>query len=227
MMRHQLMHDIHLTFANHRQRIQIYEPEVDSFGYDIILDDLIRTRRIQLKTTLSTSTTSKWDIHKILLRPDHQHLNRLPFCPDSGGHGYMGGVILIRAHVDGDSVKYSYSYTDVLVICAIAAGVRPPSSSAQRRSVQTTFTELTRPDYRPGKISIRPPCFWTFNNLQPVLELAGFDLGHPVPPRHILMEAVGRPESRMSTGDGSQPKPSLIPLANRIISEMIDNNASS
>lgn len=191
-MRHHLLHEIHLAFARRSQRVQIYEPEVDTFGYDIILDDLITTRRIQLKTTLTTSSTSKWDIHKILLRPDIQHLNTLPFCPDSGGLGYMGGVILTSAYIEDDQIRYRYSYTDVLVICAIHAGVASPVNVSQRRSVDLTYRELIRPDYRPGKISVRMPCFWTFRSLRPVLMLAGFDLGASVDPRHMLLETVGR-----------------------------------
>lgn len=219
-MRHYLLHEIHLAFARYGQSVQIYEPEVDTFGYDIILDDLIRTRRIQLKTTLSVSTTSKWDIHKILLRPDVHHLNRLPFCPDSGGLGYMGGVILTSAHIVNDQIQYRYSYTDVLVICAIHAGVASPLGVSQRRSVEATYRELTRPDYRPGKISLRMPCFWTFRSIRPVLMLAGFDLGTTINPRHMLLEAVGRLIGHPHSED-AEPRTSRVPLADRTIRNML------
>ena len=216
MMRHQSMHDLHLTFARFGRRIQIYEPEVDAFGYDIILDDLIRTCRIQLKTKLKTAATNVW-VHKILLRPDIANLNMMPFSPDSGGNGYMGGVILTVADVNHDDVRYTYLYSDALVICASHYGVRAPATYAQRCSLATTYRELTEPDYRPKTVKIRRSCFWSFSSLRPVLALAGFDLGYEIHPRQILADTVARHAQRVSGPHSTQRDQNAVHLANNVL----------
>ena len=220
-MRHQLMHDLHLTFARFGQCIQIYEPEVDASGYDIILDDLIRTRRIQLKTKLKTASTGIWKVHKILLRPDIASLNKMPFSPDSGGHGYMGGIILTVADSSGDEIRYTYRYSDALVICARHYGVLSPATAAERRSLDATFAELTEPDYRPNRVTIRPPCFWTFSSLRPILALAGFDLGYEVPPRQILIDTVARHARRISVPHSRELDHESLQLANKVLQPLL------
>jgi hypothetical protein len=223
MMRHQLMHDLYLTFARFGQRIQIYEPEVDAFGYDIILDDLIRTRRIQIKTKLATAHTGDWMVHKILLRPDITNLNMMPFSPDSGGHGYMGGIILTVADVSQDKVSYTYGYSDALVICARYYGVLAPTTSQQRRSLAATFRELTEPDYRPHRVRIRPPCFWSFSNLRPLLAVAGFDLGYSLHPRQILIDTVARHARRVPGPHSTELDRNAILCANNVLKPLISD----
>lgn len=190
MMRHQLLHDIHLTFAKLGRTIYSYEPEVDSGGFDIVIDDIMHSARFQLKTKLASSSTSTWKIRGHLLRPDNEHLNDLPFSPDSFGIGYMGGVILTEAKVEEGSIQYEHFYTDCLVILAQHFGISPPNAKPKRERVAKCFSELTRPTTQPGQITLSKSCFWKFGSLRPIMALAGFQAGYCGHVRNTLFNAV-------------------------------------
>lgn len=190
MMRHQLLHDIHLTFARFGSPIYSYEPEVDSGGFDIVIDDMRRSARFQLKTKLASSGTSTWKIRGYLLRPDENHINYLPFSPDSFGIGYMGGVILTETKVEEGRIQYEHFYTDCLVILAQHFGISPPSAELQRRSVAKCFGELIKPTTKPGQITLTKSCFWKFSSLRPIMAMAGFQAGYCGHVRNTLFNAV-------------------------------------
>jgi hypothetical protein len=145
----------------------------------------------------------------------------MPFSPDSGGHGYMGGIILTVADVSRDDVRYAYWYSDALVICARHYGVLAPAAGAQRRSLATTYRELTRPDYRPKRVIIRPPCFWSFSSLRPVLALAGFDLGYEIQPRQILVDIVARHARRVPGPHSTELDHKAIHVANNVLRPLL------
>jgi hypothetical protein len=145
----------------------------------------------------------------------------MPFSPDAGGNGYMGGIILTVADVRRDGVQYSYSYSDAFVICARHYGVLAPLAPAQRRSLAATFGELTRPDYRPKRVIIRAPCFWSFSSLRPVLALAGFDLGYETRPRQILVETVARLARRVPGPHSTELDHNAIHLASIVLRPLL------
>lgn len=222
MFRHQLLHEIYLTCAYKKRNVHVYEPEIDVSGFDMVIDDLQSTLRFQIKSKMSTSKASSWNIHKGLLRPNIESLNSLPFNPDSGGVGYMGGVILITATIKEDQVSYSYSYTDALVICAMNLNIGVPSQNAAlHRSIAATFKELTRVDYRPALIKIPENVFWKFASLQKLLEFAGFDVSSMNPYRYNLHRALSQ-IYRMECKDPLRKTPEdAQEFAKAMISEML------
>ena len=173
MFRHDLLHGIYQACAAARKSVHIYEPEIDISGFDIVVDNLFRTLRFQLKSKLIGSATRAWSIHKTLLRPNLECLNSLPFIPGGEGAGYMGGVILIEADITEANIQYSYSYTDVLVICAKHASIFGPSSSLGKAAVTSIFKELVRPDLECKPMILKKEVFWKFSNLGNLLKFAG------------------------------------------------------
>lgn len=190
MMRYQLLYDIHLTFARLGRQIYSYEPQVDSGGFDIVIDDIMHSARFQLKTKLTNSSTNNWKVRGHLLRPDFDHINYLPFSPDSFGLGYMGGVILTEAKIEEGKIQYEHYYTDCLVILAQHFGILRPSAENQRKGIAKCYKELTTPKTRLGQITLTKSCFWKFGSLRPIMELAGFQAGYCSNVRHILFNAV-------------------------------------
>jgi hypothetical protein len=190
MFRHDLLHAIYHECAKLHRNVHIYEPEIDVSGFDIVLDDLSNTLRFQLKSKMANVRTRKWKIHKTLLRPNSKCLNSLPFCPDSGGVGYMGGVILIRASVTNENLSYSYLYTDALVICALNKGIFAPTSQASKTAIYNTFKELTKPDYACVPIELPEASFWKFTSLKHLLQFAGLNIDSSNPVRDTLHRCV-------------------------------------
>lgn len=221
MMRHQLLHDIHLTFAKLGRHIYSYEPEVDSGGFDIVIDDMMRSARFQLKTKLASSSTSTWQIRGHLLRPDSQHLNYLPFSPDSYGLGYMGGVILSEAEVEGGNIKYQHFYTDCLVILAQHFGIFPPTTEPQRKRVAKCFGELIKPATQPGYITLSKSCFWKFESLRPIMALAGFQAGYCGDVRNALFDAVSYLSMKRQKNKSFKSNEQAIAVAETALAEIL------
>jgi len=92
---HRLIYDLQFAASKIGYFLEVYKGEVDQDGFDIILDDRDNIRKIQVKTVISGSRTSSWQIHKALLRPHYRFVEKLGFEPSPEGEGYQGGVILM------------------------------------------------------------------------------------------------------------------------------------
>ena len=68
---------------------------------------------------MKNSTTSTWNIHKTMLRPDVEFCVPLGFEPSPFGTGVQGGVILMELDPKSSSMEIRYYYTDVFVITAL------------------------------------------------------------------------------------------------------------
>lgn len=116
---YRLLYDLKLAAALSGYDLILYTPDVDRDGFDIIIDDRDKVRKIQLKTVLKNSTTSTWHIHKTMLRPDVGFCDQLGFEPSPFGTGVQGGVILMELDPNPSSMGISYYYTDVFVVTAL------------------------------------------------------------------------------------------------------------
>jgi hypothetical protein len=112
--------DLKLAAAHASVPLQIFAPDVDRHGYDIIVDDADLERRFQLKSVLETVATAVWDIHKRLLRPIMDYAASLGFAHSSEGVGLGGGVILIKIHDRDPTCPVTYYYSDIFVLTALA-----------------------------------------------------------------------------------------------------------
>jgi hypothetical protein len=127
---HKLLFDLKLAAGSCGYHLQNYYSDVDHDGFDLILDDAVNLRKIQLKSVGHNATTSKWEINRGLLRPMASNLESLGFQLTSpqldGGKicwGAEGGVILITYKVDKNNVLVTYRYTDIYIITAISLGI--------------------------------------------------------------------------------------------------------
>ncbi len=64
-----LTFDLKLAAAERGYFLNIYIPEVDQDGFDMIFDDQERLTKVQLKAVAPTADTNYWLINKGMLRP--------------------------------------------------------------------------------------------------------------------------------------------------------------
>lgn len=123
---YRLLFDVKLAAAHHGYHLLTYYSDVDHDGFDIIFDDHHTVRKVQLKTVSSTKTTSSWEIHRSILRPERQNWERLGFYHPGVMHetdvGVEGGVILVEFDATDAQLPVAYYFTDIYVITAIALG---------------------------------------------------------------------------------------------------------
>jgi hypothetical protein len=159
-----ICYDLKLASAKTSNPLQIFEPEVDRDGFDIIVDDYDFNRKIQTKTVVLPSKTASWEIHKRLLRPRYGEADALHFEHSPRGVGVGGGAIVMKVNPDNDCT-IDYFYTDIYIIFALAnewvAGAGYRSQQASKYLVEMTtgvgaekvpvplglFLKVTSPDY--------------------------------------------------------------------------------
>jgi hypothetical protein len=139
-----LCFDLKLAAAHRHMPLQIFTPEVDRGGFDIIVDDSDIQRRFQLKSFTKSSGTSSWKIHKRLLRPEFQYAEALGFEFSPEGVGLGGGLIVISIDETDDACPVTYHYTDVFILTAFAEGLITGLSKTQRENVTKVLQELHR-----------------------------------------------------------------------------------
>lgn len=130
-----LIFDLKLAAAQREYFLNVYTPEVDKDGFDIILDDQDSLTKFQLKTVMAKTTTNSWTIHKALIRPNLYICEQLGFESSPSGTGYQGGVILIEIEdADDNGFQVKYYYTDIIILCGlrdqIIKTINPPSDKA-------------------------------------------------------------------------------------------------
>jgi hypothetical protein len=118
-----LYFDLTLAAAKNGYPLQVFIPEVDRFGFDVILDDGDVERRFQLKSFATSVGTASWDIYKRLLRPSYRNAAGLRFERSPEGVGLEGGVILIEIDDSSDECPVTYYYTDIFIVTALALGL--------------------------------------------------------------------------------------------------------
>jgi hypothetical protein len=136
-----LIFDLKLAAARRGYFLNIYTPEVDKDGFDIIFDDQDLLTKVQLKTVMAKAKTNSWDIHKTLLRPDPYICEQLGFEPSPSGSGCQGGVILIEIEdSDENNFQVRYYYTDIIILCGlrdeIIKVIDKPSDKALRTFIK-------------------------------------------------------------------------------------------
>jgi hypothetical protein len=136
-----LLFDLKLAAANRGYFLNVYLPEVDKDGFDMIFDDQDVVVKTQLKTVMKKAGTSNWKIHKRILRPELNMIEKLGFEPSPYGEGVGGGVIVIQVDASKElSVKYFY--TDVLILCAFRDELINTKRPPNRKVINNLFQEL-------------------------------------------------------------------------------------
>ena len=137
-----LFFDLKLAAAERGYFLNIYTPEVDKDGFDIILDDHDTVIKIQLKTVMKAANVYQWDIHKSLLRPNRYICEDLGFEFSPTGTGYQGGVILIELGTK-NGLTVDYYYTDIIIIAGIRDGIIDMANLPSKEKTDALFKQLS------------------------------------------------------------------------------------
>lgn len=126
-----LSFDLKIAAARADYHLNLYEPDVDREGFDIIVEDEDAFRWYQTKAVLASGDTGQWEINVGFLRPPQTNTYDVP--PVDAGRG--GGVILIEIDDTTTEGQVIYSYTDFDIITAIAEGflIERPYTGPLRR----------------------------------------------------------------------------------------------
>jgi hypothetical protein len=120
---YKFFYEVKYAAAKNRNDINIYIPEVDRDGYDVLLDDGDSIKPFQIKTVVSSAKTTSWKLKKNLLRPKFYNCAKLGFEQSPESTGVEGGFILIEILIDKDEIKsLSYYYTDIFILAAFECG---------------------------------------------------------------------------------------------------------
>jgi len=148
----------------------VYQPTVDSDGFDLILDDRDRLLPLQLKSVVFGGRAAKWSIHRKLLRPERHEIEWFGFEPSPCGEGRGGGVLLAEVSTDGISVGLSYRYTDLRILTAFWLDLIPVLPQTKAR-LQRLRSELeSQPS---GKVALPKTAFVKAKSPEHLLALAG------------------------------------------------------
>lgn len=136
-----LFYDLKLAAIKRGYFLNLYLPEVDKDGFDIILDDQDSLTKLQVKTVMKGASTRGWKIHKSLLRPNHLNCEKLGFELSPTGTGYQGGVILIEIHAE-DGFNVDYYYTDIFILIGILEKILDLTSPPKSKVIKKLFENL-------------------------------------------------------------------------------------
>jgi hypothetical protein len=141
---HRLCFDIQLAAAQRGYYLNTYYDDVDHGGFDLIFDDQDTIKKTQVKTVDLKAGTGQWDIHKRILRPSLEHIDKLGFEPSAAGEGVEGGFILMQFDTSVPGVAVRYFYTDLYVWLAFDCGVIRRRDGRSQAAVENCLKELQR-----------------------------------------------------------------------------------
>lgn len=168
-----LIFDLKLAAAERGYFLNVYTPEVDKDGFDIIFDDQDLLKKVQLKTVMAKASTNSWEIHKTLLRPYPYICEQLGFEFSPSGTGYQGGVILIEIEDTGENgFQVKYYYTDIIILCGLRDKIIKASAPPSQESL-ITFINKIKEGTSHEKITIHKNMFLGANNPTSLLALMG------------------------------------------------------
>jgi hypothetical protein len=170
---HHVFYEISLAGAQRGYELQLFTQKTDHEGVDLIVSDNNLFQKIQLKTVMKDASTSSWDIHARLLRPEMINATKLGFHKNFGGIGFEGCAMLIEVEVTNTGLKFDYLYTDIFVLNAFAmkfiSRMRGMSTSKTALKILKKLGE----NNKKGKVKIPRGMFIKLKNTHCLLSLFG------------------------------------------------------
>lgn len=117
---HRFCFDTCLAAARDGYPLAVLSIEVDREGFDVVLDDGDRERRIQLK--IVDGTTGKWSVPKRLIRPEAPVAARLGFRTTIEGKGIGGAIVVMEYDTATPALDVRYLLCDAHILAARAHG---------------------------------------------------------------------------------------------------------
>lgn len=142
---HKFQYELKIYSALNNPDIEVFLPEIDKDGFDIILHDTIQLIRFQLKTILKTSKTCKWEIKKNLIRPNVENTANLGYENSPNGSGVEGGFILIVGDTKNDDLTFDCMYyTDAFILALFDSGILKHKNSKSQKVVETCSLDFKK-----------------------------------------------------------------------------------
>lgn len=118
-----MSYDLQLAAAINGYYLKVYMSDVDDNGYDIIIDSEMVTKKLQVKSLLTTSKTSSWKISKGLIKPDIDEQPYLVAWNNLHPPGIGGGILLQEVKLHERDISIIYYYTDIWIITLFFYGI--------------------------------------------------------------------------------------------------------
>lgn len=173
-----LYYDLKLAAAHRGYALTIYEPEVDRDGFDVVLDDGDLTRFVQLKTVLTSSATTTWEISKRFLRPEPVLAETQGIEPAESGKG--GAVVLIEIDATLPEPTLNYRVTDFSILRILSTVLgrsigKPPGTAilGSRRTVARASWIALQRDISTPKLKLNKSSFLKAKGPAGLLSLLG------------------------------------------------------
>jgi hypothetical protein len=141
---HRLCFDLQIAAARRDYYLNTYRDDVDHDGFDLIFDDQDSIKKTQVKTVNSRVPTGRWDIHKRILRPTLEHVEKLGFEPSQEGQGVEGSFILMQFDTSKPDIAVNYFYTDVYVCLAFEHEIVRRRHASSRKAIARALRSLRR-----------------------------------------------------------------------------------
>lgn len=171
---HRLCFDVQLAAARSGYYINTYYDDVDHDGFDIIFDDQDTVKKMQVKTADAHAPTQQWSVHKRMLRPAFDLVERLGFEPSPAGEGCGGGVIVMRFDAKTPDVQVEYLYTDVFVLLGFECGIIRRTDGRSQSAIERFLKDETlRNGIGSARITVPRAVFLRAKGPEELLALAG------------------------------------------------------
>ncbi len=168
-----LIYDFKLAAGLRGYYLESYTSDVDHEGFDIIFDDQDQIKKLQVKTVMRSASTSTWEIHKRLLRPQMYAIDKLGFELSPTGEGVQGGIVLMEINPSDLNLEVKYFYTDIIIIVAFYLEIIYRTHQASKNVIERVYRDL-HTGLSNEKVTLPKSCFLSTVNPEQLLALAGF-----------------------------------------------------
>ncbi|EKF9518766.1 hypothetical protein O1C30_003334 [Vibrio cholerae] len=151
-----MSYDLQLAAANSGYYLKTYISDVDDNGYDVIVDSETVTKKLQVKSLLNTSKTTRWAISKGLIKPEHQEQLLVVDWTNIHPPGIGGGVVLQEVTLNDRALGVIYYYSDIWVITLYSRGII--GNAKQQLLARKLISSLLYGNYH-DKVSITKSLF--------------------------------------------------------------------
>ncbi|ELB2078593.1 hypothetical protein QNZ73_002594 [Vibrio parahaemolyticus] len=179
-----LSYDVQLAAALNNYYLKVYISDVDDNGYDVIFDSEMVTRKLQVKSFMSTSSTRSWYVSKGLIKPSMESTRNMGVWSHIDVEGIEGGVVIQRVCLQNESIDIKYFYTDIWLLTANAWGLI--GSKSQNRAAFKFLQSLSGFDYH-EKQRIPISLFFEPRDVECLIGVMGFSTRYDYPQHRYLM----------------------------------------
>lgn len=173
---HRLIYDMRMVFARKEDRLQIHRSEIDHDGFDLILDDGEKMKKLQVKTV--TGSKAAWPIHRRLLMPGYSRVEDLGIEISPGNTGLEGGIVLQKIGIHDNDMDLEYAYSDIFILKAFELGILKRTIGRSRQTPIRFFNDLSDRHRGGDSASIPRGAFVLAKGPEELLVLAGLNTGH-------------------------------------------------